>query len=130
MIYFFRRKVDGYAFAIDDEKQASSLFYGRYFARDFEFMGRSDGKTFEAVMKEAPHMSQEQREDVWSGKDSHEDLQKQIVETQKRAFLAELEKAVTMGDKIPPRSFKQRDLNGGPLQSNSPFIYHLAQQMK
>lgn len=114
MIYFFKRKNDGSTFPIEGEDAAGRLFQRRNFKDLFEYLGKSDGSAFNAVLKGAAKITKAEQQAVMEGSKEDDETRVALL---KRAEQAELEAALANPDKRRPVTSSVLDLDGRAVNS-------------
>lgn len=113
MIYWFKRKKDNYIFALEQEKQASKVFYQANFAMNYEYLGRSSGEEFKKELASGKKMSrseitQKLAESIQSEGAVGVELEEGQKDVYKFAWELELEACMAGGDRTPPSDVRKK----------------------
>ena len=134
MIYWFKRAEDGYIFALDEEEQASHIYYKKSVRSyvpnlEFEYLGMSDGNFFKDAMKGMRKWTKTEAVEklagsIQSGGSLGVEADKDQKDQYQYAWELELEHMKELNDKTPPRDVRKMD------QVNSPILSAYMENMR
>jgi len=126
--YFYERlgvdpslPLDQRFFAIKGEEEARQILERKDFRLKFRFIGWSDGRTYDRVIRESKmaKLSKEEKAKLAAefGEFSDLDRSETLRAKMHEAFAAELEAARANPDKTSPRRIPVKNINGEPVMS-------------
>lgn len=113
MLYWFKKIKNNEYFPIDDERAAWRMLSRPDFRPNFEYVGRSDGSTYQKIIRESGLRKLNAKEHAEIVSSGIQDEPRREVSL--RAFDEELKVALEKNDRTPPRNFNFTDEKDEPL---------------